>query len=58
VTDIAAGLVVTALGALLARAQLTSLAVGALNHARNLNSRRDLELLEQVPDVSLDGLRA
>ena len=58
VTDIAAGLVVTALGALLARAQLARLAVGALDHARNLDSRRDLELLEQMPDVRLDGLRA
>ena len=34
------------------------LAVGALHHARNLDARRDLELLEQVPEVRLDGLRA
>jgi membrane-associated phospholipid phosphatase len=58
VTDIAAGLVVTALGGFLARGQLVRLALRALNHARDLDSRRDLELLEQMPDVRLDGLRA
>src|SRR4029079_5997165 len=34
------------------------LAVGALDHARDLYTGRDIELLEQVPDVRLDGLRA
>jgi membrane-associated phospholipid phosphatase len=58
VTDIAAGLVVTALGALVTSAQVRRLAVRALHNARDLDAGRDLELLEQMPDVRLDGLRA
>jgi membrane-associated phospholipid phosphatase len=58
VTDIAAGLLVTALGALVTSAGVRRLAVRALHNARNLDSGRDLELLEQVPDMRLDGLRA
>ena len=58
VTDIVAGLVVTALGALLTSAQVRRLALRALDNARDLDSGRDLELLEQMPDMRLDGLRA
>jgi membrane-associated phospholipid phosphatase len=58
VADIAAGLAVTALGALVASAQVRRLAVRAFHRARDLDSGRDLELLEQVPDMRLDGLRA